>query len=120
MLDERYLGASVAASGLALSLFVEHVLNVMPCLTCLVLRYSYAVLALTFLIRARKLSLALSIWVLAVSLWGILGLLGVVQNPCLSACYLESERMSLLLFPLSALGGAFLTWLSWRWLNRRS
>ncbi len=118
MLNVRYLGAAISASGFALSLFVEHVLGVMPCLTCLILRYSYVLVALAFLFNARKISLLLSVWILAVSMWGVLGIVGLVENPCISVCYLESERMSAYLFPLSAVGGVILTILSWRWGSR--
>ncbi len=109
------IGGLISFSGFALSLFTEYVLGIVPCLTCEVLRYSYLCLGVVFLLGRRKLSLLISVWTLAVSLWGLLGLVGIVKNPCISVCYFETERISRVLFPLSTLGAMLLTIITIRW-----
>ncbi|MEM2542856.1 MAG: disulfide bond formation protein B [Candidatus Korarchaeum sp.] len=105
------LGISVALLGEVISFYTEYVLLVKPCFSCYVLRYSYLSLIGLQLIsikvkRVTILSLLLTIPIVAVSLYGVMGSLNYVSNPCIEACpYGDYLEISFRLFSLSLAGG---------------
>ncbi|PNV77664.1 MAG: hypothetical protein C0200_04990, partial [Thermoproteota archaeon] len=76
----------ISASGVILSFYVQYFLSVPLCLECMILRYSYLLLALIYpvsLMRRKVLPIItlISAEITAVSLWGVLGYLGILPNP---------------------------------------
>ncbi|MGC8932022.1 MAG: hypothetical protein ACP5KE_09670 [Candidatus Methanodesulfokora sp.] len=101
----------ISASGVILSFYVQYFLSVPPCLECMILRYSYLLLALIYpvsLMRRKVLPIItlISAEITAVSLWGVLGYLGILPNPCIESCPigLSAEIGEILSF-LALLGG---------------
>ena len=105
------LMAIIAFVGIALSLYTEYIRGISPCLSCYVLRFSYVAILLLSLacfkhVRASYLILAISLLIIGVSTWGILGFLGYQSNPCIESCALPTESsVSHTLFTLALIGG---------------
>ncbi len=101
----------IALVGILLSLYTEFIQGIRPCLSCYALRFSYIAIFLLSLAhfkfkRASYLILAVSLLVIVISIWGILGFLGHQSNPCIEACTLSIElSVSYRLFSLALLGG---------------
>ncbi len=99
--------------GVVLSFFVEYVIGAQPCTACLILRYSYLLLALVYaasMLHKGKifpvLSILISAWITAVALWGVLGYLGITGSPCITACPIgEDPRIEKTMFSLALIGG---------------
>ncbi|MDK2372561.1 MAG: disulfide bond formation protein B [Candidatus Korarchaeota archaeon] len=103
--------AFIALVGILLSFYTEFVQGIRPCLSCYTLRFSYIAIFLISLAyfkfkRASYLILAISLLIIGISSWGILGFLGYQSNPCIEACTLSIElNVSYRLFSLALLGG---------------
>jgi len=106
-----YVCALIAVLGLAISFYTEYVVKVKPCFSCLILRYSNLIVALLSIasLRARRLMLAvglLSVLIIVISAWGVLGYVGYIENPCIEACPLEEDlEIGYRLFSLALVGG---------------
>jgi disulfide bond formation protein DsbB len=86
-----YVMTTISASGVFLSFYVQYFLGIPPCLECIILRYSYLLLALIYPLSLIKRSIlpiiaAVSVIIIAVSIWGVLGYLGILPNPCIESC----------------------------------
>ncbi len=103
--------ALLALLGVFISFYTQYIIKVNPCLSCYVLRYSYLTILIVSLISLKfsKLSLivaGLSILIMCISLWGILGYIGYVPNPCIEACPLKEDlTIGYTLFTLAFIGG---------------
>lgn len=101
----------IAFIGVLLSLFTEFIQGVEPCLSCYILRYSYlSILLLSpFSLRYKAVSrflIALSIFIVVISGWGLMGSLGYLNSPCIDACSLQATSdLELRLFSLAMIGG---------------
>ncbi len=105
------LMATIALVGIVLSLYTEFIRGISPCLSCYILRFSYIAIFLLSLAYfkyrgASYLILAISLLIIGVSAWGILGFLGYQSNPCIESCALPIELgVSYTLFTLALIGG---------------
>ncbi len=103
--------ALVALVGVSLSLYTEFIQGINPCLSCYILRFSYILVLLLSLTYFKYKGaaypiLAVSLLIIAVSSWGLLGFLGYQSNPCIEACTLPTElSVSYRLFSLALIGG---------------
>lgn len=103
--------ALVALTGVLLSLYTELVKGIKPCLSCYILRYSYLSILLfsPFSLRYETISrflTAVSIFIVAVSSWGLIGSLGYVPSPCIGTCNLPAAlSVETGLFSLALIGG---------------
>lgn len=123
-----YFMTVVSASGVILSFYVQYFLGIPPCLECIILRYSYLLLALIYpvsLVKRWIISIIalISAEITAVSLWGVFGYLGVLPNPCIESCPigLSAEVGEILSF-LALLGGILSllsSYLLWKKVNSK-
>ncbi|MCC6028635.1 MAG: disulfide bond formation protein B [Candidatus Korarchaeum sp.] len=109
--DLMTLGILIALSGEIISFYTEYVLLVKPCLSCYILRYGYLTLILvqTISIFKRKIGIIatiIAILIVIISLYGLLGYMNYVANPCIETCpFGEDREVSFRLFSLSLIGG---------------
>ncbi len=103
--------AIIALVGIALSLYTEFIRGIAPCFSCYILRFSYIAIFLLSLVysKYRRISyfiLPISLLIIGVSAWGMLGFLGYQSNPCIESCALPTELgVSYTLFTLALIGG---------------
>jgi len=121
-----YAMTAICAIGIILSFYVQYFLNIPPCLECYVLRYSYLLLALIyplFLMKRAVLRIIvlISAAIVAISLWGILGYMGILPNPCIESCPIGlSAEIGRSLSVLAFIGGVFSlisSYLLWKKVN---
>lgn len=109
------LGILVVILGEIISFYTEFVILVKPCLICYILRYTYlslGIIQVLSIFRGKYIIIAilLSISIVIVSIYGLLGYKSYVVNPCIEICpYSEDILMSSRLLSLSAVGGALET-----------
>lgn len=105
------LGVLVASLGGIVSFYTEYILLIKPCFSCYILRYGYLLLIGLQLvsIKVKKLiivSFFLTIPVIIISIYGVMGYSNYVTNPCIGACpYGWDTEVSFRLFSLSLIGG---------------
>ncbi len=101
----------VSLLGVLISFYTQYVIKASPCLSCYILRYSYLAILLLSIAsfkanRLISLVMGLSLLIIAISSWGILGYAGYVPNPCIEACPLgEDTAIGYALFILAFIGG---------------
>ncbi|MCS7103371.1 MAG: disulfide bond formation protein B [Candidatus Korarchaeum sp.] len=105
------LGVLIAIVGEIVSFYTEYVLLIKPCFSCYVLRYSYlSLIGLQLIsIKVKKITampLLLTVLIIIISFYGVMGYMNYVPNPCIEACpYGEDIEVSFGLFSLSLAGG---------------
>ncbi len=104
---------TVTIFGVVLSFFVEYVIGARPCMACLILRYSYLLLAVIYaasMLHGGRIlpaiSILVSVWITAVASWGVLGYLGITKSPCIATCPIgEDPNLEKTMFCLALIGG---------------
>lgn len=105
------LGIATALLGEIISFYTEYVLLVKPCLSCYILRHSYLSLIGLQLIsvkvkRITIIPLLLTIPIIIISVYGLMGSVNYVPSLCIEACpYKGDLEISFRLFSLSLVGG---------------
>ncbi len=113
-----YGGILLTTVGIIISFYTEYGQGITPCFSCYLLRYSYIALLVLFATSLKlrnllPLNMLISALIIAISLWGFIGYLGYVGNPCIEACPLgESLEVGFRLFTLSLIGGVIVLLLS--------
>ncbi len=103
--------ALLSLLGIMISFYTQYVIKLNPCLSCYILRYSYLTILVLSMISLKFnrfifVVMALSILIVCISSWGILGYAGYISNPCIESCPLGGDvAIEYMLFILAFIGG---------------